>query len=134
MEPLRPPSVGLTSKTSDVQPSPSANCGQTDPFGRGVSKTATGTGGRRKSLRVFTRVRNATTATGTSDVKLQVPLKALGALKGHSSKNRPSWPFAGTVTTPCATSTPVESANLNCNTAGLTPGAAMLMAVRVEPP
>ena len=69
-------SVGFTRKTCVVQPPPSAKCGTTEvPLFGGAVVSMTGSVDIRKSPRSLMKPRSATTATGTLDVKLNVPRK-----------------------------------------------------------
>ena len=71
--PVSTASVGLTSMTSVVQPLPSAKCGNKRVSVDADASGATGSVVIRNSDRSFVNPRNATTATGTSEVNVNVP-------------------------------------------------------------
>src|ERR1051326_3040879 len=83
-------SLGFISRISVVHPAPSLKCGTTAiAAAGGIVVSITGRVDIRKSCRSLTTPRIATTATGTLDVKLNVPWNVgpLKVLKGSLSRN-----------------------------------------------
>src|SRR3954468_17137567 len=65
---------------------------------------------------VLVKNRNAVTATGTDEVKLNVPVEGLGTVRGESVRKFENWPRAGTINV----TVPIEEAPLSSTKETLT--------------
>src|SRR5688572_20772416 len=93
-------SVGLTNTSCVDHPPPSAKCGKYAISPAAAVSGLTGKVVSRNSDRSFVSPRKATTATGTSELNVNVPLTDDPPLNGLSLRNLAICPFGGTVAVP----------------------------------